>query len=196
MSLIEALAVIFGLVYIYFSINNRFQGFLFAIVSCSLWAYADFVYFNYKFDGFLQIFYVVMAIIGITKWRSQSSRQELLISSLSSTQHAIVILSGILLTVLCVNILKIFASSDYIWLDGFTTVFSIIATFLLIYRKIDNWIYFFVCNLIYIYLFYLKSAIGFSGLMLVYTILSVIGFINWRKLMSIEMTHGKQLIKD
>jgi nicotinamide mononucleotide transporter len=137
-----------------------------------------------------------MAIIGITKWRSKSSRQELLISSLSSTQHAFVILSGILLTVLCVNILKLFASSDYIWLDGFTTVFSIIATFLLIYRKIDNWIYFFVCNLIYIYLFYLKSAIGFSGLMLVYTILSVIGFIKWRKLMSIEMTHGKQLIKD
>lgn len=179
MSIVEILAVSFGLIYIFFSVQNKVQGFFFAILSCSLWAYADFVYFNYKFDGVLQLFYVLMAFIGMYLWRKRDMGDELHISNLSLKEHLIFIASGIFLTIISVYGLRLFTDSDNIWLDASTTVFSILATFLLIGRKIDNWPYFLICNIVYVYLFYTKQAYGFALLMMVYAVLSIIGYTKW-----------------
>ncbi|HPK09090.1 MAG TPA: nicotinamide riboside transporter PnuC [Saprospiraceae bacterium] len=181
MNPVEIFAVLFGLIYVYYSIRNSATGFYFALASCSLWAYADIIYYNYKFDAILQGFYVVMALWGLQSW-NRKDKPTLEITHLGIKDNILAIILGILGMIISVYLIRMFTDSDYIWLDSFTTVFSILATFMLIYRKIDNWIYFFICNLIYIYLYYVKQAPFFTLLMIIYSVLSIVGFMQWMKL--------------
>ena len=50
-------------------------------------------------------------------------------------------------------------------MDAFTTIFSIIATFFLVRRKLDNWMYWVMIDAVYVYLYASRGAFLFALLM-------------------------------
>ncbi len=183
MDIYSLLALLFSLLYIVFAVKNSKWCFPFAFVGSLIWAFADFSIYNLKFDGGLQIFYAIMAIIGWLKWGSAdtNTKANQQIQSIPLVKNIIIIAVGLSSTFFLVELLNHFTSTNLPFLDAGTTVFSVFATFMLIYRKIDNWIYLLICDLLYIYIYYAQGAYFFVVVMVIYSILAVIGFYSWLK---------------
>ncbi len=189
MSIFQVLATLFGILYIFYAVKNKPICFVFGLIGAACWAYEDFVNINLYFDGFLQCFYVLMSIYGFLQWKRGVEASKRQLSYLSIIQHVIVVGLGLLASVLMAKIGLQFFETSLPYLDAITTGFSIIATFLLVYRYIDNWIYWVLIDLAYIYIYGKQEAWLFVGIMVLYTVLAVVGFYNWKS----QLTDLKQV---
>jgi len=68
--------------------------------------------------------------------------------------------------------------------DAFTTAFSVIATVMLVQRRLENWLYWIVIDLTYAGLYWSRAAVLFALLMLVYSVIAVFAYRNWTRLAS------------
>ena len=184
MSILQLIAIAFSFVYIILAAKNDIRCFYAGIISSAAWGLEDFLFLNLKFDGFLQVFYLIMSFVGILQWRQRTGSENLSLSWFGLKNNIILIISGILLSYIFVEIMSNWTTSNSIWLDGITTVFSVLATFLLIKRIVDTWIYLLICDAIYIYIYGLQGAWLFVGMMVIYCVMAVVGYLNWRKMMA------------
>jgi nicotinamide mononucleotide transporter len=67
------------------------------------------------------------------------------------------------------------------YIDSFTTWGSIITTFMVAHKVVENWLYWIVIDAISIYLYIDRELYQTVGLYSIYLILAVIGYIAWRK---------------
>lgn len=72
------------------------------------------------------------------------------------------------------------------FIDIFTTVYSIIGTVLLVYRKIESWVIFIVSDLLYAYIYYVQGGIVFTLIMVLYTVIAIASWFHWKKLSQLE----------
>jgi nicotinamide mononucleotide transporter len=66
------------------------------------------------------------------------------------------------------------------WLDAPITVFSIWATWLVIKKKLENWLFWVLIDALAIYLYYKRNLHLTALLYAMYTILAVVGYYKWR----------------
>ncbi len=181
------IAFVASLIYIYFAVKNKPICFIFGIIASGFWAYESFYVLNLKFDAGLQIFYVLMSGIGIYSWlHGGREKRELPITRFTWIQHTIAIVAGIIVTVIIGYLGSIYLDTVRPILDSITTGFSIIATVMLVRRIIDNWIYLVICDILYIYIYGSQGAILFVIMMVIYAVMGVWGYINWKKLMNVN----------
>ena len=64
-------------------------------------------------------------------------------------------------------------------LDAFTTVFSVIATLMVIKKILENWLYFIAIDIASIYLYYSRDLNQTAILFILYSIIAIIGYYNW-----------------
>jgi len=72
--------------------------------------------------------------------------------------------------------------------DAITTSFSIITTFLLIGRKLENWLYWIVIDVAYVWIYGSTGAILFAVMMVINVGVASYGFWHWRR----EMLLGQE----
>ncbi len=177
----EIWAVIFGLIYIYLVVQENVWCWFWGILSCTLWAWSTYALYNLYVDAILNIFYVVMGFVGIYQWKFGSKgKDELPITQMSVNQHVIVVVAGIVLTFVFGFIFEKFTAAEKTYLDSFTTAFAIFATFMTIQKKLENWIYWIVVDLLYIYMYWMTGAFLFMLLYVVYCVIAVRGYLKWR----------------
>lgn len=182
--------LVFGILYILFSVRNQPICWVFGILSCICFFVEDIWKTKLYQDAILQVFYIIMGFIGIYQWRKGGQDQEGLKIQIASIQkHMQFIGIGLILGLGVGFIFRNWSNAAYPLWDGITTSFSVIATILLAYRYLGNWIYWIVIDFCYIFLYYDRDAPLFSLLFLVYAIMAIIGFINWRRLYSLSKIH-------
>lgn len=71
--------------------------------------------------------------------------------------------------------------ADVPYADAFSTSFSFVATFMEAHKVLSGWLYWIVLNGFTIWLYAYKEAYVYSGLMVVFTVISVLGYVGWRK---------------
>ena len=188
MDIYSWVASFFSIVYVLLAVRNTKWCFVFGFISSGIWGLADFSVYNLKFDGFLQVFYMIMSIAGWIKWSLQDYIEvDTNISNIkhfSTIANISIIIVGTILSLIMVMFLQYYTTTTMPYLDAMTTVFSIIATFMLIYRYIDSWIYLLVCDIAYIYIYITQSAYVLSVMMVIYTVMALMGYINWKKKMN------------
>ncbi len=173
-------ALVFGLIYIYFAVHNRSICFIFGLISSAFWAYESYFILNLQFDAFLQLFYVLMSIWGLIAWWSGQESKELPISSVPFEIHALLVLLCISSGIALAYIGERYLGTNMAFLDAFTTGLLIVATILLVRRIIENWLYFIIADLIYLYIYGKSGAYLFVFIMIVYTIMAILGFKKWQ----------------
>jgi len=179
----EILATIFGFIYIILAIKQNVWCWFWGILSCGLWAWVTYNLYNFYIDAILNIFYVVMGFLGIYQWKFGSKeKQQLHVTQLNINQHIMIIAIGLGLTILLGYFFDKYTPAHKTYLDAFTTAFAISATFMTIQKKIGNWIYWIVVDLIYIYMYWAVGAYLFMLLFIFNTILAVKGYLIWRKI--------------
>ena len=146
-------------------------------------------------DMFLQVFFFVTNIMGWWRWahpkpEEEDKKNELRISFMPIKQLAVFSLIGILGTIL----MGAFASNLHDWfpivfnqpsafpyLDSFVTVMSIVATYLMIQKKVECWMIWIVVDVVATGLYFAKG-IKFVGIeYLLFCFLAAFGLWKWIK---------------
>lgn len=169
-----------SLAYIWLAAKERPICWVFGIVSCGLWAWADFFSYNLWVDGVLQIFYVAMGFWGLYAWQSGREETKSNIQVWPMKRHFVLILSGLTLSLVLGFLFKKYTSTSYPYPDALVTSFSIIATVLTIKKVLEGWVYWVVFDAIAIVLFWLKDAVLVSFVMVVYTLMAAYAWRQWR----------------
>lgn len=180
---IEWTILITAILYLVLAARENIWCWFFGIISCSLWGYVSFNA-NLVADAWLQVFYVIISFWGIYEWKFQKKsikKEALKVSKLSLGTHVKIIAGGILISFPLVYILQTYSFAEAIYLDSLTTVFAVIATFMVARKIIENWWYWIVIDVVYIYLYGSRGLWMFVVIMITYIVIAVFGYLNWKK---------------
>ena len=146
---IEVLGTISGLLYLYFSINQKIWLWPLGIITSAFYIFI-FYTSNLYADMGLNVYYVIISVYGWYYWifgkKKIKTSKQLEISTLDLKGWIFTIASIILLWIILAYVLlqlpdKInIPPSDLAYWDSFTTAASIVATYLLARKKIEQWI--------------------------------------------------------
>lgn len=183
---LEWLATLFSIIYIVLATRNNVWCFSFAIIASTAWAYVSYYMYHLGFDAILQIFYALMAVIGIFTWSKKKSGDTLKITRLTIPENIILIVATSIISLGAVYVVQNFITDWHMpHLDSLTTGFSISATVLLIFRKVDSWVYLLICDLIYaFYIYPNQGAYLFAAMMIIFSIMAIIAYRSWIKQLS------------
>lgn len=178
----EVFSVLFGIIYLILAARQNALCWWFGIAGCLLWAWAAFNLYDLYVDTLLQIFYVVISFVGIYQWKYGSKdKTELPITYLTLKEHILVVVGGLILTAIVGFLFDNYTAAAASYLDTFTTVFSVIITFMVIQKKMDNWAYWFVIDSVYVYLYWTRGGYLFALLFVVYLFIVVAGYFSWKR---------------
>ena len=125
--------------------------------------------------------YLVMGVVGFILWNKEGSNE---IKRASIKEKIIYVLLIIIGTIGLSAVLN--KTDDPLpILDAFTTVSSLVATYYMMKKKIDTWIIWFINDIFYAIEYFIlpDQALYLFALNLIWTIMAVGSYINWRKLM-------------
>ncbi|MDP4188091.1 MAG: nicotinamide riboside transporter PnuC [Bacteroidota bacterium] len=182
---IEWAGAILSLAYLFFSIKQNILLWPLGIISSALYVV---VYLNTKLFALcgLQVYYVFISIYGWWFWKrgktkGSKDKGDIPITHGSPSQTVVLTLITLSLFVLFAFILKRFMNSDMPYADSFITSLSIVATWMLARKIIDQWLVWIVADGISIVLYVYKGMYPTVALFIAYTVMAVIGYISWKK---------------
>jgi nicotinamide mononucleotide transporter len=184
-SLLEWIAVLSSLFYIVFIARKNSRAWFFALVGSSIYVYLCFIS-QFYLETILQLFYVSMAIIGWLLW---NKKQEIpfKIIQWKGKQHMVNILISSILTLILGNFFQVYTDQALPYLDAFTTVFSISATFMVAYKVLENWLYWIVIDIASMPLYAYRDLNLTVVLFGIYTIVAIVGFVRWRRTFKLQV---------
>ena len=146
------------------------------------------VFFNSKLyaNMSLQFYYLIMSAYGWYMWKKNRNiihepEKKLHVTRISKILLIRCTFIGIFLLLILFRILDVFTDSPFPGWDSFTTMLSIIATWMLTRKYIDNWLLWIISDAISVGLYFYMKLYPTTILFFVYTIMAVVGFIEWRK---------------
>lgn len=190
----EWLGVIFGVLCVYFLIKESVWTFVFGIIYIIL---SFFVFWNSQLYGdfILHVFFLVLNIYGWYYWvnGNQTEVQEVsvtLTSLKTSIAIAIVTLAGVFVFGLFLENINYFfegipASSLPYW-DATTSVLSVTGMWLTAKKKIDNWYYWLIVDVLATFIYIYKGIYFYAFLYLIYIGMAIIGYRAWKKSMIVQ----------
>ena len=164
-----------SILYVFFAAKENIWCWFFGATSAILYTY---ICFNAKLyaETFLQIFYLIMAVIGYISWKKTEISK---INQWSVKNHLILILLSVILIFTVGFLLSIRTDAKMPLVDTFTTVMSVVATILVIKKVIENWLYWIVIDLVSIFLYLERDLHLSSILFMIYTIIAIKGYFSW-----------------
>jgi len=168
--LIEVVAVISSFLYTFLYILGNAWCWGFAAIGSVLFAYLCFRK-RILAESFLQLFYIVMAVYGYINMSATWQT-----GSWPLTHHLIWITIGAAGMLLLFFFLKKATNAAMPLEDSFTTVFSLVATWMMVNYIHENYLYWMVIDAVSIHLYWKRKLYFASVLFAVYLILVVAGY--------------------
>ena len=181
---LEAVAVAFGVLYLVLAIRQNIACWYAAFVSSVLSIVVMFDARLYQESG-LQVFYAAMAVYGWYQWRrglagpSRTAR-ELAISVWPLRAHVAAI-GGTLAASAAVGWLFTRTDAAFPYLDSFITVASLVTTYMVAKKILENWIYWLVIDSLSLYVYVMRDLPLYAALFAAYLVLVVVGFVRWQR---------------
>ena len=180
---LEIIAVIFGFLSVWFSKENKIWVFSTGMISTSI-----FVYLLLKWellgDMMINAYYFAMSIYGWYIWTRKIDETTVTpISRINSKEKKNAIILFITTLVFVFIIYKTFDkwTSWVAYADTITTAIFFVGMWLMAKRKIENWIFWILGNIISVPL-YLYKGLAFTSLQyLGFTFIAIFGYIAWKK---------------
>ena len=190
-SLWEWIAVCTGVVYVILAALRNNLCWFFAIASSGIYVYLC-IDGKLYIESVLQVFYIVMAVVGWFAWQQNSRveseeldcplglsecKNEVKTWPVSYHLYNLAISGGI--AFILGFWFDDFTDQANPYADAFTTVFSLAATFMVVRKVLENWIYWIAIDLVSIFLYHQRGYSLSAVLYFIFTILAITGFIAW-----------------
>jgi len=185
---LEAIAVGFGLMSVWFAKKENILVFPTGIVSVLIYVYICFFAKLYADMG-INFFYFVMSVYGWYNWsRKDENKTVIPISWLTKMELIISIGAFVLFFLVLSYVLKKYTDSNVPYWDSLTTAIFLVAMWMMAQKKIENWLAWIAGNLLSIPLYAYKGLILTSFQYFVFLLLAIAGFIEWRQKLRKEKT--------
>jgi nicotinamide mononucleotide transporter len=179
MSVWEAAAVVLGVAYLLLAMRESLWCWYAAFVSTSIFLVL-FWDVGLLMESGLQVYYLAMAIYGWWQWQQGSGgKPELGISSWGARQHLVALTAVLLISVASGAVLKQFTGAALPYLDSFTTWGSILTTWMVARKILENWLYWLVIDSVSIYLYLDRELYLTALLFALYLIIVLFGYRKW-----------------
>jgi len=179
MSVWEAAAVALGVAYLLLAVRESLWCWYAAFASTSIFLVL-FWNVNLLMESALQVYYLVMAVYGWWQWQHGSgAHAELRISRWGTRQHLVAIVAVLLVSVASGSLLQQFTGAAMPYLDSFTTWGSILTTWMVARKVLENWLYWLVIDSVSIYLYLDRELYLTALLFAVYLVIVVFGYRKW-----------------
>ncbi len=185
----ELLGVLFALIYLWFSIRQKIWLWPFGILTSAFYIYV-FYHSRLYADMGLQWYYLVVSIYGWYFWLyggNKDKKNSLPVSTLNIRMTGVLLAVTFVIYWMLVWMLKHFPrwldipASQLIYWDAFTTAASIVATWMLARKILEQWLVWVVVDTVSMGLYIYKGLYLTAGLFLVYASLAVVGYLRWKE---------------
>ena len=177
----EAIAAALGLAYLLLAVRRNLWCWLCAFIGTAIYLVL-FAQAKLYMQAWLQVFYLAMAVYGFIDWKRGSSESgEVMIRSWTATQHAIAALAVIAASVVNGWLLTHGTDAAAPYLDSFVTWGSVVTTWMVARRVIENWLYWIVVDGVGAWLFYSQGLLVTTLLFVVYLGIVIHGYFVWRR---------------
>lgn len=187
-SWLEFVAVILGIASVWYARRENILVYPTGIVSVLIFV---FICFNARLyaDAGINLFYFAMSVYGWYNWtRPAGNNGQLAISVNSLKQQWAYIGLTALSYWLILGLIWLFNYDDTVymqsyvpWVDSFTTSVFLVGMLLMARKKVENWTYWIIGDIVSIPLYFLKGLVFTSFQYLVFLIIAVMGLIEWRR---------------
>ena len=176
---LEIFAVIFALLYLFLAMRQHIACWYAAFISTFIYIL---IYWDVSLymESILNVYYLLMAIYGWFSWNKKSKIDKNFVISWSYINHSIVITLILILTISSGFYLSK-TDAVYPYLDSFTTWASVITTFMVAQKVLSNWIFWIIINSVAIFLNFDRELYFTVYLLMIYQLMSVYGYYQWRK---------------
>ena len=183
--ILEITGVVFGLLSVWFSKNNNVLVFPTGMISTSI-----FVYLLYKWillgDMMINAYYFIVSIYGWYVWTRKQNNIITPISTLNYNEKKISIFIFIF-SIIFVYLIYVYFDKWNSWtayIDNFTTAIFFVGMWLMAKRKIENWIFWIIGDIISIPLYFYKGLTFTSLQYLIFTFIAIAGYYSWKKILN------------
>ena len=176
---LEWIAVCSSIIYVILAARKLIYCWLFAFISSALYVYICFAA-NLYLESVLQLFYVVMAVVGFLLWNKSDSGE---IIKWPAKYHVINLSLSTLTALLLGYLFSVYTDQANPYVDASTTVFSLVATFMVTKKVLENWIYWIIIDAVSVYLYFSRDLHLTAVLFVIFTLLAIGGFVSWNKTM-------------
>ena len=180
MSALETVAVVLALAYVMLAMRQNRLCWVAAFVSALLYLviFAD---VKLYMEAGLQVVYATMAIVGWIFWGRDNTTDTLPVTTRGWQFHATALLGIAIGTWVSGSLLAAYTNAARPFVDAGTTVSAIVCTWMVTRKILENWLYWIVINAVSVWLFTDRGLSLTSGLFALYIVLSVAGYLSWRR---------------
>ena len=179
---IELLGSVLSIIYLYLSIKQRVSLWIFGFL-CSLLYVVVFFQSKFYADMSLQFYYLGVSAFGWISWKAgkPENRKELPVKRTTPLSGAIILVIALVLYFLYYFILSEYTDSPLPKADAFTTALSIVATWMLARKMIEHWWLWIIVDSVSAGLYFYKALYPTAILFVIYTVMAIIGYRQWKK---------------
>ena len=159
--------------------RNNIHSWWIGIVGCVLFAVL-FYQVNLYADVLLQLFFIVTCVIGWLQWRRGAAGQPLPITRTGWRSLAWIVPAGIAAVVIYGMLLHRWTNAYAPFIDSAVLVFSVIAQFLLMSRRIETWAFWLLVNTVAVPLYYSRGLHLTAVLYAAYWFNALLSWYWWR----------------
>ncbi|WP_374550177.1 nicotinamide riboside transporter PnuC [Flavobacterium sp.] len=181
--ILELIAIFFGLLSVWFAKKNNILVFPTGIINTGIY-----VYLLWKWDllgdMIINFYYVVMSVYGWYHWsrkKGEQNQYEIAIASKKDWFYSFYIFTATILLVVGVYLFfgKFTHWTSYV--DTFVTGIFFAGMWLMARRKIENWLFWIIGDIISIPMYFVKGYTFTSMQYLIFTIIAFYGYQEWKK---------------
>ena len=183
---LEITGVFFGLLSVWLAKKNHIGVFPTGMISTSIYVYL-LLKWGLVGDMLINTYYFIMSVYGWFIWTRVNDQKEVtpIARILRSERNYLVMLfMGSLVFVYCVYQWFGLWNSSTAVIDTFTTAIFFSGMWLMARRKIENWIFWIVGDIISIPLYLIKGFSLTSIQYLIFTFIAIYGYLEWKKIIN------------
>lgn len=187
-SRLEFTAVIFGILSVWFAKKENIWVYPTGIISVLIYVYilAQPGVQLYA-DAGINFFYFLMSVYGWIQWTRKDEHKETREITFNSKKDWLLSVAALVLSVpLILALLYWFKADDALYwesglpyIDSFTTAVFIVAMLLMAFKKVENWTFWIIGDVISIPLYMYKGLVFTGVQFLVFLVLAVMGYSEW-----------------
>lgn len=195
---LEASGAIFGILSVYFSIKKNIWVYPTGIISTLIYVY---ILFNFGLlgDCLINVYYTIMSVYGWILW-AKNSEDHIHVDVTWATRkewfYASILFVLSLALVTLIYYYKPYIDNQFSmegtnlglyhldwanWMDVFTTSIFLVGMWFMAKQRIENWIFWIIGDFICIPMMIFKGLGITSVQYLVFTIMAILGYLNWKK---------------
>lgn len=182
-SWLELVAMLLALLYLVLAIMEKRACWVAAFVSTAMYTLV-FWDVSLLMESALQVYYMAMAIYGWWYWHSDDAQAPIV--RWPARQHITVLLAVLGASAVSGVLLDNYTTAALPYLDAFTTWASIVTTWMVARKVLENWLYWVVIDAASIYLYVARDLYITAWLFVLYVVLACVGYWQWKRRLSTD----------